>query len=57
VFSSAASLHPGETANSLQAILLGLLRSQAVERPVVRIERRAEIDSIVDLIVRGLVRS
>ncbi|MBW2497758.1 MAG: TetR/AcrR family transcriptional regulator [Deltaproteobacteria bacterium] len=52
-----ADLDPGETANSLQAILLGLLRSQAVEHPVVRIERRAEIDSIVDLIARGIIRS
>jgi AcrR family transcriptional regulator len=50
-------LDVGETAGSLQAILLGLLRSQATERPIVRLNRRTAVDAIVNLIVRGLVQA
>lgn len=48
-------LDPGATARSLQAVLLGLLRNQLAERPVVSLEGREDVEALVDLVVHGLV--
>jgi hypothetical protein len=43
------------TAHALQATLLGLQRSRAAERPIVAIERRREVDALIDLVLGGLL--
>lgn len=42
------------TAHSLQALLLGLLRNHAAERPIVALERRRDLDALVELVLAGL---
>jgi len=52
-----ADLDVGATAHGLQAILLGLLRNHASERPIVAIERRRDLDALVELVLAGLRRT
>lgn len=42
------------TAHALQAMLLGLQRNRAATRPIVAIERRREVDALVDVVLGGL---
>lgn len=43
------------TAHGLQAILLGLLRNQLADRPIVALTRTAEVDAVVELALMGLL--
>lgn len=43
------------SAHALQAMLLGLQRNRAAERPIVAIERRRDVDALVDLVLGGLL--
>ena len=49
-----ADLDVQATAHGLQAVLLGLLRNAASERPIVALERRRELDALVELVLAGL---
>ena len=51
-----ADLDVTSTAHALQAVLMGLLRNHASERPIVAIERRRDLDALVDLVLQGLRR-
>ena len=42
------------TAHGLQAILLGLLRNNAADRPLLSLEREREVEALVSLFLRGL---
>ena len=46
-----------DTAHALQAILMGLLRNHTSERPIISLERRSQIDALVDLVLHGLEAS
>ena len=52
-----ADLDVEATAHALQAILLGLLRNHTSDRPIISLERRREIDALVELVLRGLTAS
>lgn len=49
-----ADLDVDATAAGLQAMLLGLLRNHAADRPIVALSREQEIDALVSLVVKGL---
>ena len=51
-----ANLDADATAHALQAILLGLLRNHTSDRPIISLERKREIDALVDLVLQGLNR-
>ncbi|MEM7413553.1 MAG: TetR/AcrR family transcriptional regulator [Myxococcota bacterium] len=51
-----ADLDVTATAHSLQAILLGLLRSQLADRPIVTIERKPQLDALVGVVLGGVAR-
>lgn len=50
-----AGLDADATAHALQAILLGLQRNLAAERPIVAIERRRDVEALVELVLGGLL--
>jgi AcrR family transcriptional regulator len=43
------------TAHVLQALLLGLQRNRATDRPIAPLERRRELDALIDLVLGGLL--
>jgi AcrR family transcriptional regulator len=49
-----ADLDVEATAHALQAILMGLLRNHTSDRPIISLERRREIDALVELVLQGL---
>lgn len=50
-----ADLDVDGTAHALQAVLLGLQRNRASDRPILALERRREVDALVDLVLGGLL--
>lgn len=48
-------LDVGATAHALQALLLGLQRNRASDRPILALERRREVDALIDLVLGGLL--
>jgi AcrR family transcriptional regulator len=52
----APELDVSATAQSLQALLMGLLRNHVSERPLVDVRDARHLDAIVSLVRRGLVR-
>ena len=52
-----ADLEVNATAHTLQALLLGLLRNHSSERPIVALERRPDLDALVQLVLNGIRRA
>jgi AcrR family transcriptional regulator len=52
----ARDLDVGATARSLQALLLGLLRNHASERPLVDLRDRRHVEALVAMVLRGIAR-
>jgi len=47
---------PDATAHALQALLLGLQRNHATERPIVALENDRDVDALIELVLGGLLR-